>query len=113
MVSSCMNPACNQEFRFLNTGALYAFEKRSADTEFFWLCSACAQAFVLRLDSTGHVSVRPRSSAASARLPNSFGRLQLIYRPIGTAGFPSGLTGERRISHQFEHGSLLLEKKGA
>lgn len=112
MVSSCMNPACSQEFRFLNAGALYAFEKQSADTEFFWLCSACAQVVVLDLDSTGHVSVRSRSSTAT-RPHNICSRLQLIYRPIGTAGFPSGLAGERTISHQCDHGSLLLEKKGA
>jgi len=41
MVSCCVNPACRTEFRSLNTGVLYAVERRSVDTEFFWLCSAC------------------------------------------------------------------------
>lgn len=51
MVSCCVNPACRTEFRSLNTGVLYAAERGSADTEFFWLCSACV----------------PRSHCASAR----------------------------------------------
>ena len=36
MVSRCYNPACGSEFKLLNTGALYALESKSADTEFFW-----------------------------------------------------------------------------
>jgi hypothetical protein len=35
MVSCCVNPACRAEFRSLNTGDIYAVERRSADTEFF------------------------------------------------------------------------------
>lgn len=41
MASRCVNPACRTEFKFSNTGDLYALERRSADTGFFWLCFAC------------------------------------------------------------------------
>ena len=65
MVSCCVNPACRTEFKLLNTGDLYALERRSADTEFFWLCSACVPVVALGLDAMGGVSVRPRSDAAA------------------------------------------------
>ena len=69
MVSCRVNPACRTEFKPLNTGYLYALERRSADTEFFWLCSACALVVALSLDVTGGVSVRARSNAHRSHPP--------------------------------------------
>ena len=70
MVSCCVNPACRAEFKLLNTGDLYALERRSADTEFFWLCFACALVVAPGLDAMGGVSVRTRSDARHPQLPD-------------------------------------------
>ena len=80
MVSCCVNPACRTEFKLLNTGDLYALERRSADTEFFWLCSACALVVALGLDARGGVSVRPRSDARHPQIPHLDNRLRLVAR---------------------------------
>jgi hypothetical protein len=80
MVSFCVNPACHAEFRSLNTGALYAVERQSVNTEFFWLCSACVPVVVLSLDAMGCVSVRPKSDAVRPRPPHPDGYLRLVAR---------------------------------
>ena len=53
MVSSWVNPACSTEFKLLNTGDIYALERRYSNTEFFWLCSACVLVVALCLDAAG------------------------------------------------------------
>jgi hypothetical protein len=58
MVSRCVNPQCRAEFRLLSEGNLFALERRSADTEFFWLCPSCIDLLCVSLDQTGHVSVQ-------------------------------------------------------
>ncbi len=78
MASSCVNPACRTEFKFFNTGDLYALERRSADTEFFWLCSACVPSVALYLDPTGCVSVRPRCDAVRPQPPHPDCYLRLV-----------------------------------
>ena len=80
MVSCCVNPACRTEFKLLNTGYLYALERRSANTEFFWLCSGCALVVALGLDAMGGVSVRPRSDAHRPHPPSLESRLRLVAR---------------------------------
>ena len=80
MVSSCVNPACCAEFKLLNGGDLYALERRSTDTEFFWLCSACVPVVALRLDAMGGISVRPRSDAQRPQPPHSDSHLRLVAR---------------------------------
>jgi hypothetical protein len=97
MVSRCVNPACHAEFRSLNTGDIYAVERRSADTEFFWLCSACVPLVALSLDSTGSVSVEPRGDAERLHEPHPDSRLRLVYSPVEhtpwlRAGLARGLT---------------------
>ncbi len=73
MVKQCVNSSCREEFKLLNGGDLYALERRTANTEFFWLCPACAREYELYLDPTGTVSVRggsrhpSRATAASRR----------------------------------------------
>ncbi len=71
MVSCCANPPCRIELKLLNGGDLYALERRSADTEFFWLCSACVPIVALRLDAMAGVSARPRSDAPRPHPPHS------------------------------------------
>jgi len=80
MVSCCVNPACRTVFTLLNTGDLYALEMRSADTEFFWLCSACAPMVSLSLDAMGGVSVRPRSDGRRPQPPHLESCLRLVAR---------------------------------
>ncbi|MBB5060957.1 hypothetical protein HDF16_005693 [Granulicella aggregans] len=60
MVDVCVNPTCKTAFTTLTTGDLYALENRSANTEFFWLCSACVPSVVPFLDLHGRVSVGSR-----------------------------------------------------
>ena len=82
MVSQCANQACNAEFKMLHSGDLYALERRSVDTEFFWLCSACIPSFVLGLNSGGFVSLTRRSSDRPGRQGDPEGRLWLVYSPL-------------------------------
>ena len=97
MVSCCVNPACRTEFRSLNTGVLYAVERRSADTEFFWLCSACVPVVALSLDPMRCVSVRPQSDAVRPQPPHPDGYLRLVAQrelrtPWHRASLARGLT---------------------
>lgn len=78
MVSSCANPLCRTEFKLLNTGDIYAFERRSANTEFFWLCSACVPVVSLCLDAAGGVSVRPRTERCRRQSSYLDDRLRLV-----------------------------------
>ena len=105
MVNRCVNPACREEFKLLNAGDLYAHEKRYANTEFFWLCSACASRFDLRLDQVGRVTLRPRGDRGLP--PHPDGTLRLISRavrpPARAHAIPSG---ERASSSVFAVGPL-------
>jgi hypothetical protein len=78
MVSSCSNPACDREVQLLNMGKLYAFERRSVPTEFFWLCADCPPLVALFLDPMGCVSVRPRSDPGSPQPPHPECDLRLV-----------------------------------
>jgi hypothetical protein len=80
MVQCCVNPACREEFKLLSAGDLYAHERRSADTEFFWLCAACAGKFDLYLDPAGRVMVRAWSAGNRAVPPHPEGDLRLVSR---------------------------------
>lgn len=78
MVRRCINPACCAEFRSLNAGALYAVERRSADREFFWLCSNCISRVALSLDPVARVSVRPKFETVCPQPPHPGGNLRLV-----------------------------------
>ena len=82
MVSRCCNPDCQTEFRFLNTGDLYALDRRSMDTEFFWLCSACVPLVSLFLNQTGSVAVGPKLMGGLRQRPDHNGRLRLVYNSL-------------------------------
>src|SRR6266702_5793561 len=99
MVASCVNPACHTEFRFLNTGDLYALERCSTDTEFFWLCSACVPRVALSLNPMGCVSVRPKSDAVHPQPPHPDGYLRLVVqRKLGTPWHRASLARELTLS---------------
>jgi hypothetical protein len=105
MVNRCVNPACREEFKLLNAGDLYAHEKRYANTEFFWLCSACASRFDLRLDSLGRVTLRPRGDRALP--PHPEGTLRLISRAVRPPARPHAVpSGERAATYVFVVGPL-------
>ena len=103
MVQHCVNPACRREFQLLHAGDLYALERGSADTEFFWLCSDCACMFDLLVNESGVVGLsehgEPRLTSRTARA----GELRLISRCARPAPRPdSRPTSERTYS--FVHG---------
>jgi hypothetical protein len=80
MVKRCINSTCHEEFKLLNGGDLYALERRSANTEFFWLCPACACDYELYLDPMGCVSTQVRSLIHRVPPPNRDANLRLISR---------------------------------
>ena len=85
MVKRCLNPACQQEFqeefRLFNTGYLYAYELASRDTEFFWLCAACAAHVVPFVDDAGGVSVRPITQGAAFFPASRAAALRIVSAP--------------------------------
>ena len=82
MVSHCINPTCHTELKKLTTGSLYAFEKRSANTEFFWLCSTCVPLVDLFLDLTGTVTVGRRFISGLRMKPSVDRQLRLVYSAL-------------------------------
>lgn len=78
MVRRCTNTASCKELRSLNTGVLYAVERRSTDREFFWLCSSCESRVALSLDPMGRVSAGPKFDTARPQPPHPDGYLRLV-----------------------------------
>jgi hypothetical protein len=104
MVQHCFNPACHQDFQLLYAGDLYALERGSADTEFFWLCIACASRFDLFVDDSGTISLSDRRAARIAARTPPQGELRLISRCARPAPrLDSRPTAERKYS--FVHGA--------
>jgi hypothetical protein len=68
------------EFKVFSPGELYMYERRSAEAEFFWLCSACAARYDLYLDRSGRVSLRARSAVHHGVPPHPDGNLRVITR---------------------------------
>lgn len=81
MVKHCINPACRVEFKVYNSGYLYAHERPSHDTEFFWLCSPCATKVVPVLDDDEHVGIRPRTAGMHFLPPRRGGDLRVVSAP--------------------------------
>jgi hypothetical protein len=97
MVSRCVSPACQNEFKRFTAGELYALDQRSADTEFFWLCPVCAAHFVVCLEPAGCVAVKPREEFRSLQRPDPERYLRLVTRrsvriPQIEAGPPRRMT---------------------
>jgi hypothetical protein len=80
MIDRCVNPDCGIELKVFNSGNIYVLERRSADTEFFWLCQACTSVVALRLDPQGSVAVKPRFEKEHRQPPHPDNRLRLIPR---------------------------------
>jgi hypothetical protein len=86
VVDCCANPGCHADFRQFNSGDLYALERRSANTEFFWLCSECAPHFDLLLSAEGRLSFHTRINGRQTRPANPESTLRLV--SSATHGFP-------------------------
>ncbi len=87
----------------MNAGDLYAHERRTADTEFFWLCATCAATHDLHLDPAGGVSVRPRHADHRSQPPNPDSHLRLVSRSSKPAPRPHSMpSGERTFSLVFD-----------
>jgi hypothetical protein len=78
MVDCCANPGCRADFRRFSSGDIYALERRSENTEFFWLCSECAPHYDLLLNADGRPSFRPRGEPREAHPANPEGTLRLV-----------------------------------
>ena len=114
MVTSCVNPACRTEFRFLNPGDLYALERRSTDTEFFWLYSAYVPRVALSLDPMGCVSVRPKSDAVRPQPPHPDGYLRLVaQRKLRTPWHRASLARGLTLSSGYGRDPLSSSKEAA
>jgi hypothetical protein len=113
MVRRCNNPACGSEFKLLNTGALYALERKSADTEFFWLCSECAPLFDLCLDPHGKVEVKPRACRKPEQPPHGDPVLRLVAGPVHRIPWRWGIpANERATAPQFGFGPFCASGSG-
>jgi hypothetical protein len=78
MVNNCVNPICRTAFRLLESGDLYALERQTANTEFFWLCPECASRFELHLNAWGGVVMRFRGEKGEDDLHLSDVSLSLV-----------------------------------
>ena len=106
MVSHCINPTCNAEFKKLTTGDLYAFETRSSNTEFFWLCSACVPLVNLFLDLTGGVAVRDKLTTRLQQKQNADSQLRRVYSHSSDRSWlRTGISRELTFKTGFESSS--------
>jgi hypothetical protein len=75
MLSSCANPSCSEEFRYLHQGKLFIltharnekiiskrldFAGHVDHLHYAWLCDRCAPTFEVVLDSEDRVKIRAR-----------------------------------------------------
>ncbi len=75
MLSSCANPSCSGQFRYLHQGKLFVFRCHKDETittarldfaghvdhlHYAWLCDSCLQSFELVLDLQDRIKVRYR-----------------------------------------------------
>jgi len=70
MIDQCMNPECKSKSKPLTDGNLYSLERRSRNTEFFWLCGECSQSLLPSVDVNGEVSVAHRTLRRRRTPPN-------------------------------------------
>ena len=78
MLSSCANPSCSRQFRYLHEGKLFLLTlkldetitsaegkpaQQATEVQYAWLCDQCTQRFEVVLDSEGRVKVRSRYDA--------------------------------------------------
>lgn len=78
MLSSCANPSCSRQFRYLHEGKLFLLAlkldetitaakgktpKQANEVQYAWLCDQCIEKFEVVLDAEGRVKVRTRYDA--------------------------------------------------
>ena len=100
MVSHCTNPVCGIESRSFSSGYLYAHERQSADTKYFWLCFPCGSQFVPDLDSDHRISVMPRSRSRSLPPPRTDGYMRLVATPMRRMPWSSAVPAGLRQSYR-------------
>ncbi len=70
MVNACANPACKKALRYLRDGVVYLFSNQKTSessaktlqpTEHFWLCGACAEHWMLKVDGENQVQMIRKS----------------------------------------------------
>jgi hypothetical protein len=73
MLSKCANPACGAQFRYLNTGRVFAAEYRTASdagSEFvqvqrhlrcFWLCPTCSELMTIQGSGAGGIRLAAKN----------------------------------------------------
>jgi hypothetical protein len=71
MVSKCVNPRCNAEFRYFGEGRLFEFTADSVKetSQLFWLCDECVEKSTLEKNSDGEVCLIGRSKSKDGRMP--------------------------------------------
>jgi hypothetical protein len=108
MVDCCANPGCHADFRLFNSGDLYALERRSTNTEFFWLCSECAPQFDLLLDIAGRLTFRSRGERGQRRPDNPDRSLRLVSRAATQNTWRNAIpSGESRVTPNFSDQGTL------
>ncbi len=107
MVEQCVNPDCQQEFKRSTSGELYALDRLSAETEFFWLCSICASHFVVCLEPEGRVGMRSRAEFISLQQADPERHLRLVSpRSVRTPQVEAGRPRRMTLSAKWGHESL-------
>jgi len=71
MTSRCFNPTCGTPFRYFRSGKIFAISSASrknetGDTEYFWLCGACATAYNISVSAAGAVRLEASVPASVA-----------------------------------------------
>ena len=114
MIKRCINPGCQEEFTCFTAGELYALDRRSADTEFFWLCPVCALHFVVCLEPAGCVLVKARAEFCSRQRPDPERNLRRVTpRSVGTPRLEAGRPRRMTLSAQRRHEPLGPTREAA
>jgi hypothetical protein len=82
MVNNCANPVCRAAFKLLDSGDLYALERQTSNTEFYWLCPECASRFELDLNTWSGILLRHRGEQGHADMPRPEASLRLVARAV-------------------------------
>jgi hypothetical protein len=113
MVNRCVSPSCQGEFKCFIAEELYALDRRSADTEFFWLCPVCASHFLVCLEPAGCVGLKPKAEFRSPERPDPERRLRLVTpRSVGTPRLEAGRPRRMTLSAGTAHEQLCHTHEG-
>jgi hypothetical protein len=114
MVNRCVNPGCEEQFKCFTAGELYSLDRRSTDTEFFWLCPVCASHFVVCFEPADRVGVKPKAEFHSPERPSPERRLRLVTpRSVGTPRLEAGRPRRMTLYAGTAHEQLCHAHEGA